>query len=517
MFFFRVSVLLIAFSSLSHNLVGQPTELLPRQPEWTHKTISNYIDGSVHSLVLVDSAATPKKLITYYPNGALLQEVDLGENGLKNGAEVSFSLSGKIQSYQEWKNGFLHGVSQEYSDTGTLLIEAHFMRGLLYGTRKEWNEDATLISLSHYLQGMLHGTKECYFPNGKVKEKLDFVLGEPQDGRVRNKIVLEKATYQENVDECSWETDGKEVVDGNFVTYFKDGSVHKSYGYSKGKPQGEWREFYPLLDNQKRQVLKSFQQFQKGALEGEQKRFWENGQLQVMAQYVAGVLHGRKSAFSEDGTRLFEATYEKGQLNGRLFQKRNDGTEVVQHFRANQPDGEYLIYYPTHPVVGRIKAFEAQYVHGKLEGEVIEYNLSGSKKVSSFYKAGLREGIATYYTDDGKVAMTAEFKENKQHGLMCSFFPNGTVSKESRFHNDSQEGEEVNFFQDGTRSSVKPYKNGKLHGICKEWNAKGVLVFEGEYFEGLRHGKFNKFFDDGRPHVLQSFDKDVLATKKTYP
>lgn len=44
-----------------------------------------------------------------------------------------------------------------------------------------------------------------------------------------------------------------------------------------------------------------------------------------------------------------------------------------------------------------------------------------------------------------------------------------------------------------------------------------MLIFEGEYKEGLRHGKFNKFYDNGEPRLLQTFAEDQLnGIKKSF-
>ena len=40
------------------------------------------------------------------------------------------------------------------------------------------------------------------------------------------------------------------------------------------------------------------------------------------------------------------------------------------------------------------------------------------------------------------------------------------------------------------------------------------MVFEAEYQDGLRHGKFNKYYDDGSPYLEQSFVYDVAEGAK---
>ena len=88
---------------------------------------------------------------------------------------------------------------------------------------------------------------------------------------------------------------------------------------------------------------------------------------------------------------------------------------------------------------------------------------------------------------------------------------------QTSFVDDNKEHEEKIYYDNGNLEFINIYKNGKLHGLCKQWNRNRVLVFEGEYFEGKKHGKFNKYYDNGNPRVLQTFHHDTLhGMKRSY-
>jgi antitoxin component YwqK of YwqJK toxin-antitoxin module len=91
------------------------------------------------------------------------------------------------------------------------------------------------------------------------------------------------------------------------------------------------------------------------------------------------------------------------------------------------------------------------------------------------------------------------------------------VQKETAYEDDLQVGVEKTYFEDGKLASLIQYKAGKIDGEYKKWNEHGILVFEGEYRDGLRHGKINKYYDDGRPHLLQTFVEDKIhGIKRSY-
>ena len=43
---------------------------------------------------------------------------------------------------------------------------------------------------------------------------------------------------------------------------------------------------------------------------------------------------------------------------------------------------------------------------------------------------------------------------------------------------------------------------------------EGILIFEAEYMDGLRHGKFNKYYEDGKPYLQETFAFDTLEGEK---
>ncbi|EFB40302.1 toxin-antitoxin system YwqK family antitoxin [Parachlamydia acanthamoebae] len=98
--------------------------------------------------------------------------------------------------------------------------------------------------------------------------------------------------------------------------------------------------------------------------------------------------------------------------------------------------------------------------------------------------------------------------------MAYEYYGNGAIKKQALFIQDKKEGDEKSFFPSGQKSAIYPYKNGELHGTCREWNEDGTLIFEGEYVHGEKHGKFNKYDDLGLPKVLQTFDHGKLINKK---
>ena len=96
--------------------------------------------------------------------------------------------------------------------------------------------------------------------------------------------------------------------------------------------------------------------------------------------------------------------------------------------------------------------------------------------------------------------------------------PNGKLLREVNYIGDLKVGEEKCYYDNGKLAALAIYnKNGEKDGLYQEWNKDGVIVFEGEFKNGLRHGKLNKYYDNGKPKILQTFVDDKLnGVKKAY-
>ena len=128
--------------------------------------------------------------------------------------------------------------------------------------------------------------------------------------------------------------------------------------------------------------------YQDGKIDEAYESYYDNGTPQALLNYQNGVLDGRKALWDEEGRLLEEAVYNQGNLHGRYFIRKPDGKEVIFHYQNNILNGLHLVYHPLDSLFGKVKAVEANYVNGLLEGEVSEYNEAGTKVVSTFYKNG---------------------------------------------------------------------------------------------------------------------------------
>ncbi len=414
--------------------------------------------------------------------------------------------TGELACLYQYDKGTFEGEQKEYYDNGQAKARSLFHKGMRDGLFEEWHPNGTRSVEASYVEGELHGPQRMWHPSGQLKMEVEFVHGLKQGPEMHyfaDGSVECKATYVDD------------KLDGDLVAYFEDGSIHLTQSYDRGVPVGIHREYYPKQDGHSQ--LARLVGYEGGNLHGQQEALWPDGTMQAVIGYRNGQLHGLKATYDQEGNLLEECWYDNGNLDGRMFVRQQDGSEMVAHYKNHRREGPHTLFYPEHEEYGRVKAYEANYVNDKIEGEAVEFSPAGIKLASTFHRGGKRHGTASLYNEDGVLMMTMEFKDDLKDGPSIQFFPNGKVMRKAFYVRDKKEGREESFFVSGRTSSLYFYEEDQLNGVCKEWNDRQTLVFEAEYKAGLRDGIFNKYYEDGSPRVMQTYVKDQLdGFKRVY-
>jgi len=403
--------------------------------------------------------------------------------GIKTGSFIVFYADGKLleESHFE-KDGKLDGEVRFYEKNGQLVFQATYTHGLKNGITQEWYTNSKLKKISHYSNNMLDGKQELFFENG-------------------NQAL--KATYI------------RDQLDGTYTSWFENGDIHETKQFVLGKPVGTHIENYPRNENETFIQVAKETLYKDGKLDGEQKSFYRSGKIEALLSYSLNILNGKKALFDDSGNILEEATYEMGLLSGRYFTIKESGNQVIYHYKNNLLEGLAEIYFPQHPLFGKIKALEAYYEKGLLQGEVIEYNEAGTRIISTFYQNGLKNGPCIFYGHDGAVISSTYYRDDLQYGVASEFFRSSRLQSETYLVDDEKHGDEITYYDDSQKlkNSSKSYKYGLLNGFWQEWDAKGNLIYQAEYVDGKREGMVSKYDSDGNPYLLHRYADDKLVEK----
>ncbi|RDD44956.1 hypothetical protein TrispH2_003211 [Trichoplax sp. H2] len=236
------------------------------------------------------------------------------------------------------------------------------------------------------------------------------------------------------------ETFKNDLIEGEALGYFEDGSEAFIRNAKEGKPVGVQKEFYPPCKGIKGTLSSLYFHNDKGELHGEQKSYYPNGIVQTSIGYENGQLHGLKGLWDQESNLLEEYKYIKGKLEGRHFEKDQEGPEIVYHYKNNKREGPHYIHYPLDVTEGeKVKAIEGTYLNNKIRGKVTEYDPSGAKISITAYKNGKKDGDSELFHRNGRIAIRLTFKDDLREGSSYQYYASGQLYREVEFVKDQKE------------------------------------------------------------------------------
>ena len=126
-----------------------------------------------------------------------------------------------------------------------------------------------------------------------------------------------------------------EKISSDWVNFYKNGSKAFSRVFDQGVAVGVQQEFYDD-SNTKPQLARLYTYNTQGQLDGEQKTFYKNGNIETQLHYTCGVLDGFKKKWDPSDKLCEEAHYVKGKLEGRYFQIDTEGREIIYHYKNSK-------------------------------------------------------------------------------------------------------------------------------------------------------------------------------------
>jgi hypothetical protein len=110
------------------------------------------------------------------------------------------------------------------------------------------------------------------------------------------------------------------------------------------------------------------------------------------------------------------------------------------------------------------------------------YSFANGEKYVGEYKNGKRSGSGTYYYADGTI-YEGSYINGKQEGKGKMKYSNGHIYIGDFFAN-KMHGKGVMSYNDG-RSYTGDFRFGKLYGTGSMKNSLGLVIFEGEWKDGI--------------------------------
>jgi len=306
------------------------------------------------------------------------------------------------------------------------------------------------------------GLLEEFYPNGQIKKLVNF-----SKGRLNGEFfefsetgeVLLSGQYIDDFKEGDWNSyyrDGskkseyfytKNLLQGITKNYFPNGNLAETIPFEAGKLQGTYQAFFPNGNLQKSVEFSDDQE------NGAYERFYEDGQPEIIGAFVKGELYGNWENYDNLGTLISKGAYQAGIRFGTWKEQIREvqGFYRVGEYKDGNKEGIWkvvdekgLVFQDEQFVENRLVAIsEFKTVDGRVldagklvngTGKRLVYDREGNLLENGRYAKGIRTGVwLTYYPKSTAVASSGSYNEGEKTGTWRYFGLNGESLGEETF------------------------------------------------------------------------------------
>ncbi|TAL57130.1 MAG: hypothetical protein EPN85_14565 [Bacteroidetes bacterium] len=446
----------------------------------------------------------------YYENGKISSEGNM-RDGRPDGYWKTYLPDGKIKSEGNRNNFKLDSLWKFYDDNGTLLTEIKYKEGKKSGIKKTWDAKGFIVNTESFVADVKQGLSLSYYPPedsiqtiGKEKIRTPFDKGKEhgvayeydKDGKIIT--VMEYSYGVLKKQEMINRADRQGQKQGVWKEFHENGKVKEETSYQNGKKTGYSKTYSPSgsLANIEKYVGDSLQ---KEAPELTTKlevrnEYYEDGSIKKTGTYLEGLAEGTHKEYSPEGKITHAKIYREGNLIG----------EGLMDEAGNQ-QGSWTEYH----FAGQIKA-RGVYDNGTRTGEWIFYHPNGKTEQKGKYdKKGKPQSLWQWFYDNGKLLREENYLNGKREGALTEWNDSGRVITKGEYVDGLKEGKWFYQIQDYREEGV--YKSDQKDGPWESYYVENNKVrFAGKFIEGFPDGKHSYYFYDGK---LSEEGKYVMGNK----
>ena len=208
-------------------------------------------------------------------------------------------------------------------ETGKTNLVYQFVNGVQEGEAIKFDEIGNIEVKYNFINGKQNGESIEYFENGNINRIVNF-LDNKQHGKA---VVYYDSITNDKIEQVAFFDKG--LLNGELVKYFENNEI------------------------------KSKRNFENGELEGEQIDFYEDGQIKEIGYFVNGVQHGETKIFTKFGMIARVQKYDNGKLvheennigmlqicleSGTRIIETSEKSELIDQFFSQMDFVLYLVY-----------------------------------------------------------------------------------------------------------------------------------------------------------------------------
>lgn len=418
----------------------------------------------------------------YFINGVVSEEINY-TNNVANGIYKSYHSNKQIAEIGQSLNGEYDGVWKTYYRNGTLQSEFSYKKGKVDGSYKFYDEDGILYYEFTYRKGeiiayVFYDKSGALLKEGRKKGGEFLYEGLNPSGSIQSKGLYDisggkKGPWSFYSDFGVLIEQGNFIegeADGEYTTFFNDGTKKIISNYEKGSQEGYYVEYHKNGKIKKQGWVKNNQQY------GEWKDYYIDGTIESIYFFHKGQSHGIQKGYSVEGKLVAENLYEFGKVS----------------IETNYDNNGAVSYKNDHNSPKKKQVVRSFYSNGNKEFEMTLVNQ-------------VKQGPYTKYYFDGKKQSEGSYLNNQIHGKVVSYYNNGQIKNIGNYVTGSIDGEYLAYYEDGVLNEKEFYENGTLVGQNLNYHENGKLYNEIPFEYGEIHGKQKLYSFDGKLQLIRFY------------
>lgn len=420
-------------------------------------------------------------------------------------------ILGETQVYRHW-----------FNDDGEISAAGNVNGETKIGPWMFLHDNGTVNAVGAYnASGERIGQWEFYYDNGQ----LDAIENYDDKGILNGNYVSYNKEGNKLI-ELQYKNGDK---DGVYLTFYSCGNVEEEYPYKSGVGTGAGKYYYETGELFADYTIKNDE------LDGLYTVYFKNGKVQKTINYKDGTIKGEFKSYYADGNPYQTGQYKDGAAEGEwLYYHRNGKLESKGSFNADNQVGKWETFYDN----GKKQQVSNFNDDGELEGISTWYDLDGIRHYEKTYKNDLMiaykffdksgeilsgdensEGNMDYkyYYSTGQLFSEGILKNGKLSGIYKTYFVNGKLFQEGNMKDDQWDGEFKEYYEDGTLKLHTSYNEGTFDGYMMSFSENGKIKRKGWLKKGNPEQKFINYYPDGTLESIYNYrEGKVQGTYKSY-
>ena len=261
----KLLLILLVTLSFSINAIGQGGGFINKD-EATNQLKNGLRDGKWIQYLKIQKG----REVETKSSNATLYRLTVYKTGKPNGMMRQYFMNGKLQSEIPFENGIQNGMSKTYYENGKIFVETPFSEGEIRGVRRIFSELGDTILLDTVTENREYGVIKTYYSLGKLKIECPFV-NDQSDKLAKINFSAYGVIHAYHNEKFTSASSISGEVDGVLKMYNMNGKIQVESTFSHGMLNGNDKEYYDDGNLKTKRVYKDDE------LVGPEKNYDETG------------------------------------------------------------------------------------------------------------------------------------------------------------------------------------------------------------------------------------------------